>query len=924
MKKSLKVFALWALSVAFYGAAAETTNTFYVAEDETKTVDEIVAANGFTFKAGDWIRKTGKGQLNAVATYKDVQLNLLIEEGVYYVPDSVGQYAHKGNSSLVVISGASLNIQGGMNYVFGGKWDVTFEGQGLGIGDNLGAICVGGNTQGPTLGDSASTSTFKMSGDATIYTYGSINTLFAGGTILNMANNVLTLRGKEYNAWFYPFNKLTVQNSGSIIVSNCHFLRQTGKDNVFSMPLRSVFFDATATMAPYNSPSIWDNVELFEFAFGAEISNSSYKGEKESTLPLKKIIGPVKICSPYPAVVTITDEYIVRSADLADGHYLTSEKEFIFAEGCKLSVADLEDFPKMDQASVYTVAVSSVSITGVPTLTGDAVNYFDIVKEDKVLALDCRKSRINAATGWGLKTGIENAAANTAAVADNLAAVGANTEVFIPSGEYWFSETLDLSGVTAEGLMLSGSDEGTVLHSGVAIGASQNVVVRNLIFKDCEGPAVAASGTRGLTVTECAISNVIGRYATAGRFIYAAVNVTDFNATGNTYWFDEMALDGQGYFEGGSQAAKSEAYADAVVMRCLNIGYWSRWVDMTNVLGLANTAFKGKKLRKIGDGTFEPTDVNMANLGISGVELLDGRYVSRSDEYLGLPGGLVRVHDGATLQMRGVAAQKRTVHVSGNGINSMGAIRFDSGDAGKKSSAVTWILDGDTTVLSKQTGENLLFSSETVHANGHVLTFSVEGSIAGVTNCMAGPVSWYGGGTVVVARSTLSSGAGQGLFTVIDGNAPQFMFKNGATYAPCNDSICALVKNCDFAVGTKIAPKAGTSVSFGDFSGLPEISDSVASLSINGTYRIKSEDVLAGRYPSMSGALSFGPEAVWALDDMSMFAVGATYTLFKAEGGISRAPKTLPDDCYAAWRIHRANGGILCIGPRVGSVVIFR
>jgi len=82
--------------------------------------------------------------------------------------------------------------------------------------------------------------------------------------------------------------------------------------------------------------------------------------------------------------------------------------------------------------------------------------------------------------------------------------------------------------------------------------------------------------------------------------------------------------------------------------------------------------------------------------------------------------------------------------------------------------------------------------------------------------------------------------------------------------------------------------------------------------------------VLAGRYPSMSGALSFGPEAVWALDDMSMFAVGATYTLFKAEGGISRAPKTLPDDCYAAWRIHRANGGILCIGPHVGSVVVFR
>lgn len=61
--KSLEVLAVFALSLAFCGATAETTNTFYVAEGETNTVDEIAAANGFTFSAGDWIRKTGKGQV---------------------------------------------------------------------------------------------------------------------------------------------------------------------------------------------------------------------------------------------------------------------------------------------------------------------------------------------------------------------------------------------------------------------------------------------------------------------------------------------------------------------------------------------------------------------------------------------------------------------------------------------------------------------------------------------------------------------------------------------------------------------------------------------------------------------------------------------------------------------------------------------
>lgn len=69
--KSFKRLTLLMLPLALHCVAAETTNTFYVAEGETKTVDEIVAANGFTFKAGDWIRKTGRGQLNAVATYKD-------------------------------------------------------------------------------------------------------------------------------------------------------------------------------------------------------------------------------------------------------------------------------------------------------------------------------------------------------------------------------------------------------------------------------------------------------------------------------------------------------------------------------------------------------------------------------------------------------------------------------------------------------------------------------------------------------------------------------------------------------------------------------------------------------------------------------------------------------------------------------------
>jgi hypothetical protein len=304
------------------------------------------------------------------------------------------------------------------------------------------------------------------------------------------------------------------------------------------------------------------------------------------------------------------------------------------------------------------------------------------------------------------------------------------------------------------------------------------------------------------------------------------------------------------------------------------------------------------------------------------VEILYGRYVSRGDHYLGAPGKIVRVHDGGILQMRGLAAQNRTIRVSGEGYNSMGAIRFDSGDPGKKSSAITWILEGDTKVLSAQKGENILFSDDTVQANGHRLT--LVGAVSGVTNRINGPVSWQGGGTVKVVRSTLSSSVSAGSFNVLDGDAPKFEFASDAVYAPASDDVSSLVKDCTFAEGAGIFPVNLTSVSFGDFSGFPETGGNLVSMSINGTYSAKSEDVLAGKYPEVSCALAFGPSATWMLDDPAAVSADDVHVLFKAEGGISSSPKPPSGDEYRGFRTYRSAADTLNIGPRVGSVIVFR
>ena len=175
-------------------ASGATTNTFYVAEGQTLTVDQVVAASNFTFEAGDWIRKTGKGQLNAVTTYKDTKINFLIEEGVYYVGGSDKQYCHKA-ATLVIKAGATVNVDGKTTHQFNDS-----------EGDNLGAICIGGGQTNPTI---ASGGNFYMTGDATIYTYGSMNAVFSGNTssggpTLNMNGNTLTLLGKTSSSVFRP------------------------------------------------------------------------------------------------------------------------------------------------------------------------------------------------------------------------------------------------------------------------------------------------------------------------------------------------------------------------------------------------------------------------------------------------------------------------------------------------------------------------------------------------------------------------------------------------------------------------------------------------------------------------------------------------------------------------------------------------
>ena len=714
MNKMVMVILAAVAASATLPASGATTNTFYVAEGQTLTVDQVVAASNFTFTAGDWIRKTGPGTLNAVTTHASTQLNILIEEGVY----SVSCKAHSKGGTLIIKNGATL-MHSNLSNAFEGGWNVSFEGNGTGVGDNLGAICVRGSNTNAILGSSG---TWTMTGDATIYTIGTNNPLFSGtgsastdGPLLNMQKHTLTLLGKEgVAAMFRPRWRWGIDNPGHIIVRRCMFARHN-TTNDFSSNIPLITFLDGASMDTYGTSSIWGKVDAFEFEAGTAIKKGS-SGQTGVELTMKKVTGPVSMSSDI--TVTISKEFGVRGTDVVNGDVLTSANALTFTDGCKLSVTNWGAV-SLSPGTTHTVATSSAGITGTPVPTGDATNVFTAANTGNAITLTVKDGIIDVVRDWGVQTCAENAAANTAAVAAHVAEVADNAVIFFPAGDYWFTDTFDLSSVTASGVTVWNPDRAAVLHSGIALGAAANVTVKGIVFKECPGPAIVATGTVGLVIDGCAIDSVVGAYA-GGHYPFAAVNVTGFNLTGCEWHANEAIWDGQAYFDGGMQETLSEAYAGAVVTyvpRGIWLNHenhdWAFWPDVTNRMWLTTAAYNGKILRKTGTGTLDPgADVSLATLGIAAVEVIEGQYVARDDYNLGVAKGPVHVWNGASLTVAGLnkVVSSRTVTVSGAGLGGQNpAVRFSGSAVWDKTDHARWVLEGDTTMYAATTGENGTF-----------------------------------------------------------------------------------------------------------------------------------------------------------------------------------------------------------------------
>ncbi len=908
---------LWTVS-----AWGVTTNVIDVAEGETTTLSEELA--DITPVDGDWIVKTGKGTLQAVSDYKTIKLNFHIKEGVYLVPNSAGTQVHKGNTAILIIDdGATLNIPAGSaNKQFFGGWAVTFAGHGTGQGENLGAICIGGGQTNPTLSEGGS---FTMTGDATIYSYGTMNAVFSGtgsssGPTLNMQTHTLTIRGKASTSVFRPRWRWGIKNPGTIILQNGQFARHdTTNDFASEIPLIKVI--EGGKLAAYGNGKIWSKVAAFDFAAGTSLAKG-YDSPTTATLTMGKVIGPVGVSD---TLLTISKCFVVRGTDLMAGNHLTAAQALTFAEGCTLEITDWGTLSFVPGAR-YVVAECTAGILGTPTLVGTTADLFTLEMTETQLTLVAKDSNQVP----NLLVGEENAAHNSQVMAAVTLVDG--HALCLPGGEYHFESPIDFSAATAKDVTISCLTEAPcTLRTGLKLGAMENLLIRNLRFKELTTPAVVAAGTDGLTIRDCALESVAGTCGEAGNFPYVLENVTDFKLLNPTYVADaeggkSTLWDASAFFNGGSQAIDSVARAGEIVIYNAQGAYvnnWWQWADATNRLHLTTSAYANKTLRKTGPATLD-VSVDLGNVGITNLEVSGGQYVARSNGALGTAGKPVYVHAGAALTLAGggESVKDRTVTISGTGLSAtVPAIRFTEKNAWNKVSSVTWVLEDDATMYNNCSGENGTFLWGAIKMNGHALTLT---GIAEANYRFGRTFKWHGGGRMIVDGVKLSSSSGDSAttFKVDTGDIPLFVFVDGASLVPDNADIFNLIKNVDFTAETKLDPKNMTPCTFAQVTGpMDASSKKVNGVTITGSLKARAADLTVSKAMTVNGTLAFGTGVTMEVDDPAALANGR-YTLATATA-ISGRPKTTGATAAAGLVVY-CQGTSLMLGPPNGVIILVR
>ena len=938
-----------ALLMSAATCAGATTNELYVADGTTNTLTKLLGDT--TVSAGDCLMKTGPGTLTDDKSVAEIALDIIVDEGVWNAPQEGSHTASpsKGYNHCVVKKGATLRV--GSKKTFTGFWILEFEGEGTGKDGNLGAIVVATDAQDVVFGSEGSIK--RLTDDATIYSASASYNGFFCTDILDCQGHTLTLKAASTGYRFRPRWNWTIRNPGAFIVDKYildrHYDPSQTKTTVES-PIPLVKFINEASMASLPNGSVWSDVVTFEFDAGCSTVKASNARDTVDELSMNRLVGPLAVTSLMQ--LTVTNELVSRASDLNAGNKLSSVNTLTLGADCRVSVRGWGS-TKLVPGQTYDMAtVTTGDLAGEIVAAEPAGKIFTFAKSGKTLQATLRGNVVYA----DFAEGDENAAANSARLAE-LASTLDDGDVLVASdGEYAFTDGVaDLSALTKRNVTILGENGGAKLKATLKLGAAENLSVEGVTFLGTTGPALDANGTAGLTVTACTLDGVVGT-TTDGAYPFVLKDVTDFGAYGIAF-VNGAGYAGQALFDGGSQVASSEIVSGAFTIKVLP-GETLNWADAKARLPLAAGAYAGQRLRLIGGGTLAP-GVTLADDGVEGVEIVAGKFSVRANAELGVLKKTVFVRAGGCLELNGGSSNtidRRTVHVAGTGVDANhGAVHFMGNSYWQRTNYIVWELDADATMTSAQGDtSNGTFLYSTVKANGHALTL-YQGAWRFGWDCR-----WTGGGRMIVDNAKVSASSGSSTtwpvwttFVNDPENPGRFFFRNKAQLVPDSPELLSMVNDvvfetADCVLGYNVGGHvASTNMPknyvFRRFAGVPQIVDPTASaaakmgegarqisVTVTNEFVALAANVFAAEPAVLTlpkGDLTFARGCRFTLDEPTGHARG-TYELCRVAGDgatITGHPLATGDTREAQWATRvSADRQTLYLCERPGLFLIVR
>lgn len=942
--KSLAIFRGFVPSAALLLAASSSAEdvTLNVASG-TQALDAALTANGYASwpSTGARIVKTGEGMLEASAdaTVRANTTGIWVREGALRVThvDQFGSPDLRGVDGLFAVArGATLYFTGSSCVMIGPLLHIAGAGSAK-LGNTVmpenGAIAIANNIYAFGVA-------YVLDDDATIMNvYGARHAEIFGKwsaaawpnpTCINLSEHVLTLgntaSARSGGYGFLLNTDLRIARSGRIVMDHAPLVQRDVSFTAIREAGTTVEL-VLSNSAPFHvtAPSVtrlFDNIRILP---GSEVKGIA---ASDIVIDLDGVSGAGAIGTGV-SLVCISNRIGVAVADVLAGQALSVTGEVVFAVDAKLAVEG--DASLLSGTGEHVVLRAAGGISGVPAVEGSAHRCITLGKsrDGKTLTLSYVDPKpagaIDAAADWGIVAGSDTAAAaNTATFNIRLAQAESGSVVYFPAGEYLFSAPLAISG---KNVVVCGDGSESILRgSGAAnvmtVADSADITITRLTLSNCTGPAVAATRTTRLTVSNLLYSAVGGVIeGEAGAYPLSVENGTQ------TYVRHNRVTDGATYaspvfLNGGTVAAGSEPLNGLIDM----------WVDAGETEGfheaLAKTGSASFPAQatcvKTGPGTLVAT--NDLEGVMRGVRVEEGimRFSKTAD--IGIGGYALSVSNGATaVFMPGMYVGNRQVSIAGNGAPGMGGAIVVEGRFGAGNMALR--LRGDATIIARHRGNlcELMSGGGSVNASslslgGSTLTLRAANGCAGIAT--QSRFIMNESGSVVVDGTTLTDATadtGNYSFSKAEGVSVSVSLVNGAAFKPKFADWVAMFSDVAGEKGTLIdsgSTSLTVALAFDGFAGLPTLGANITSLAISDRITVDAADFMAGKHLVVDCPIIFAAGTkVVVLDPggaLAMAPVGFSYPFVESTVSLSGSPRK--DAAFSdtrSWRVDIPSGGLI-------------